>query len=103
MQDSCRMLDLTATSRDTYSGGDFVILTPVFLTLRQQTLQRLLDAGLRNSDGSDPVVLPYAFSAQTTVIYLSASCFALYGSLTTSTTCEFLCLILGVHNSLATS
>ena len=54
--------------REAYSEGiDFIVLTPVYLTLRQQTLQRLLDAGLKNSDGSDPVVLPYAFSAQTIV------------------------------------
>ncbi len=48
-------------------GLDFIVLTPVFVTLRQQTLQRLRDAGLRNSDGSDPKVLPYAFSAEFTV------------------------------------
>ena len=56
--------------RATYTGGlDFTVLTPVFLTLRQQTLQRLQDAGLKNSDGSDPEVLPYAFSAQTAVMH----------------------------------
>lgn len=48
-------------------GLDFIVLTPVFVTLRQQTLQRLQDAGLSNSDGSDPKVLPYAFSAEFTV------------------------------------
>ena len=55
--------------REEYGGGlDFVVLTPVYLTLRQQTLQRLQEfAGLKNSHGSDPVVLPYAFSAPTTV------------------------------------
>ncbi|KAL3131249.1 hypothetical protein ABBQ38_000546 [Trebouxia sp. C0009 RCD-2024] len=46
-------------------GLDFIVLTPTFVTLRQQTLQRLQDAGLKNSDGSDPRVLPYAFSADT--------------------------------------
>lgn len=60
--------------RRLYSGGmDFVILVPVFLTLRQQTLQRLQDANLKNSDGSDPVVLPYAFSAHTTLRRLLSS------------------------------
>ncbi len=51
-------------------GLDFIVLTPVFVTLRQQTLQRLQDAGLKNSDGSDPKVLPYAFSAEFTVSML---------------------------------
>ncbi|KAL0047438.1 hypothetical protein WJX82_003437 [Trebouxia sp. C0006] len=50
-------------------GLDFIVLTPVFVTLRQQTLQRLRDAGLRNSDGSDPKVLPYAFSAEFTRVF----------------------------------
>ena len=54
--------------RAKYSQGlEFIVLTPVFLTLRQQTLQRLKDAGLKNSNGSDPRVLSYKFSANTTV------------------------------------
>lgn len=54
--------------RQKYSQGmDFIVLTPVFLTLRQQTLQRLKDAGLKNSDGTEPRVLSYKFSADTTV------------------------------------
>lgn len=54
--------------RRKYSQGvDFIVLTPVFLTLRQQTLQRLKDAGLKNSDGTEPRVLSYKFSADTTV------------------------------------
>lgn len=48
-------------------GLEFVVLTPVFLTLRQQTSQRLKDAGLQNSDGSDPKVIPYQFATETTV------------------------------------
>lgn len=54
--------------RQEFSDGmDFIVLAPIFVTLRQQTLQRLQDAGLKNSDGSDPRVLPYAFSAETNV------------------------------------
>ncbi|KAL0019654.1 hypothetical protein WJX77_009971 [Trebouxia sp. C0004] len=45
---------LRARYRD---GLDFIVLTPVLVTLRQQTLQRLQDAGLKSSDGSDPKVL----------------------------------------------
>lgn len=48
-------------------GMDFIVFTPVYLTLRQQTLQRLQDAGLKNSDGTEPRVLSYKFSADTLV------------------------------------
>ena len=50
-----------------YKGLDFIVFTPVYLTLRQQTLQRLKDAGLKNSDGTEPRVLCYKFSTETTV------------------------------------
>lgn len=54
--------------REAYKDGlDFIVLVPIFVTLRHQTLQRLQDAGLKNSDGSDPRVLPYTFAADTTV------------------------------------
>ncbi len=86
--------------RATYTGGlDFIVLTPVYLTLRQQTLQRLQDAGLKNSDGSDPVVLPYAFSAQTAVRH-QLSCNVSIHALPMQTKCtHMLTVLIATHHN----
>ena len=46
-------------------GVEFIVITPAFQTLRQQTLQRIVDAGL--ADGhSENVVNPYIWASKVT-------------------------------------